>query len=367
VNNSLRRAAAPIAASVGVFAAASACHLLATWIMSKVTGYPVSRLLMKWDSAYYLAIAKHGYPTHLPPISHPASVVSFYPLYPIFVRGTLDVTPFGDYQASLLVAGAFAAGAVVAVWCLAQDLYGADVAYRSVALFAFAPGAFAFTMGYSEGVFVLFATLALLMLLQKHWVLAGVFSAASSATRSIGLAAAVACAVGAFLALRNDRRNWTPFLAPVLALAGVLIMPLYYWWHVGDAFAYSKTEDRAWGKHFDFGADTARHVGGLFVHPFRDVNLFFAGLAVAFIIGGIVLLFWLKAPALILAYTLVNAVAILMTSNTTSTFRLSLAAMPLTIAYARVLKGNVYAVALAVSAALFVMLGVAASTIYYTP
>jgi hypothetical protein len=367
VNDSLRRAAAPVAASLGVFAAATACHVLATWIMSKVTGFPVSRLLMKWDSAYYLAIAKHGYPTHLPPIAHPSSVLSFYPLYPLFVRGTLGVTPLGDNAASLLVAGAFSAAAVVAVWYLARNLYGAAVAYRSVALFAFAPGAFAFTMGYSEGVFVLFATLALLMLLQKHWVLAGVFSAASSVTRSIGLAAAVACAVAAFIALRENRRQWRPLLAPVLAFVGVFVMPLYYWWHVGDAFAYSKTEDRAWGKHFDFGADTARHVTGLFAHPFRDVNLFFAGLAVAFILGGIVLLFWLKAPALILAYTLVNAVAILMTSNTTSTFRLSLAAMPLTIAYARVLKGNVYAVALAVSAALFVMLGMAASTIFYTP
>jgi Dolichyl-phosphate-mannose-protein mannosyltransferase len=364
VNDSLRRAAAPVAASLGVFAAASACHLLGTWIMSKVTGFPVSRLLMKWDGAYYLAIAKHGYPTHRP---HGASVIAFYPLYPIFTRGVMRATPFGDYASSLLVAAAFSAGAVVAVWYLARTLYGPVVAYRSVALFAFAPGAFVFTMGYSEGAFVLFATLALLMLLQKHWVLAGLFSAASSVTRSIGVAVAAACLVAAFLAIRDQRHNWRPLLAPLLAGLGVLVMPVYYWWHVGDLFAYSKAHDEGWGKHFDFGADTVRHVGGLFVHPFRDVNLLFNGLAVAFILGGIVLLFYAKAPAPILAYVLVNAAAILLASNTTSTWRLSLAAMPLTIAYARVLKGNVFAVALAVSAGLFVMLGMAASTIYYTP
>ncbi len=356
----------PYLAPLGFFGAATACHVLAVWVMGRVVNLSVAKQLMKWDAAYYLAIAQHGYPSHLPPATHPASSAGFYPLYPWIMRPFLHIG-LGDYKAAVGVAVVASAGAVVALWQLARRLCDRGTADRTVALFAFAPGAFVLSMGYSEGVLILFATLALLMLVDRRWELAGVFAALAAVARPNGFSATIACAVAAFFALRADRRDFRALLAPLIGVLGFLVVPLYDLWHLGDAFAYWKTQSRAWHKRFDFGADTVRGIGKVIAHPSRDVNLTFAVLALVVLAAGLVLLFRWRPPPEIIAYTVVNAAIIVGTSNLTSTFRMLLACMPIYIAFGRALRSTYYAYALASSAALFGILAMAASTIYYTP
>ncbi len=92
-------------------------------------------------------------------------------------------------------------------------------------------------------------------------------------------------------------------------------------------------------------------------------------LALAVLVGGIVLLVRWRPPAPILAYAAVIAILTLGASEFVSTFRMILVAVPVTIAYARVLKrSDVFAVVIAVSAVLFATLATAAATAtLYTP
>jgi hypothetical protein len=349
---------------LAAFAASAVCRVLAIWPISKFQNISVSHLLVRRDSGWYLGIALHGYPSRLP--ARGGSTLGFYPLYPLLVRPLLQHTHLGQVRAMLLVSWVAAAAATVVFYRLALRLCDEEVAHRSVLLFVFAPGAFALTLAYSEGVLLFFAGLCLLMLLERRWALAGTFAALASVARLPGLATAVACAVAALIVLREHPRDLKPLLAPAIAVVGVLAMPLYEWIHVGDPFVYSKAQERGMHTHIDFGAAAVRAVLRIFsTHP--TLTTVFTVLGTALLVGGCVLLFRWKPPAPIVAYTLTIVVLTVGTNGVVSAFRYGLAAVPLAIAYGRALRGNAFAVALGISAALFAIVSVAAATSAYTP
>jgi len=358
-----------IVAPLAIFAAAAVCHVVAIWPTSRDHHLAISALLMRWDSGWYVALAKHGYPHHLPPVGHMQSTAGFYPLYPLLERLAMHVTPFGDHVIALGIAMVSSALAMIVLWHLTARLCDTSTATRAVALTAFAPGAIVLSMGYSEGLMILFATLTLLLLLDERWLLAGVCAALACLARPSGIAAAAACLVAAIVAVRADRRDLRPLVAPALAALGAIALPLYDQVHIHDALAYYKTQKHGWGQGFDGGISTLRNFWHFAHHPFRDFNQFFAVLALAVLVGGIVLLVQWRPPAPVLAYAIVIAVLTLGASEFVSTFRMILVGIPFTIAYARVLKrSDVFAVTLAVSAVLFATLATAAATAtLYTP
>jgi len=358
---------APVSGPLAIFGAATLCHVLALWPISRIQNTTVTGLLMKWDAGWYLKLAQQGYPTHLPPRAHMSSTAGFYPLYPLLVRGLIHGSAIHGAGASITVAIVTSALALVVVWQLAARLCDEGVAYRAVALTAFAPGAFVLSMGYSEGLLLLFASATLLMLLDRRWLLAGICAGLACLARPTGVAAAVACAVAAFVALREYRRDLRPLLAPVLAGIGAVTLPIYHLIHTGDALAYWKTQKYGWHESFDFGLSTLRSFAKWTTHPLRDVNILFASLAFIVLVAGIVLLVRWRPPAPVTAYALTIAVLTIGASSYASTFRFVLIGVPFTIAFARALRHMTFAIGLACSAALFTMLAITATTLYYTP
>jgi Gpi18-like mannosyltransferase len=358
-----------IVVPLAMCAASIAAHMLIAWEQSRVLRINTRGLLSRWDGGFYLKLAKHGYPTHLAVGygGRAQNTLGFFPGYPILVRLALHLSSLPLIQNGLIVAMLCAAGAALVMWQLASRLCGTEVAHRSVAFFVFAPGAVVLSMPYSEGLFILLAAACLLMLVDRRWEWAGVFALFACVTRPNGLAVAVACAVAAFFALRDNPRNVRPLAAPVLAALGVAALPLYDWIHVGDPLAYWKTQHRGWGQGFDFGANTLNKVWGVIEDPLHDFNLLMATFAIIVIIGGLVLMVRWRPPAAIVAYTLVVVAMALTSSQLVSTFRFEMTAFPLAIAYARVTKGTVFGVALAISAVFFTVTAVAATTLLYTP
>jgi hypothetical protein len=358
-----------IVAPLAMVAASIVAHLLIAWEQSRVLHIDTRGLLSRWDGGFYLKLADHGYPTHLAIGSggQAQNTLGFFPGYPILVKLALGVSPLPLIQTGLIVAMLCAAGAALVMFQLASRLCGTEVAHRSVAFFVFAPGAIVLSMPYSEALFILLSAACLLMLVDKRWEWAGVFAFLACVTRPNGLAVAAACAVGAFFALRDNHRNLRPLAAPVLAALGVAALPVYDWIHVGDPLAYWKTQHRGWGQGFDFGANALNKVWGVIEDPLHDFNLLMATLAIAVIIGGLVLMVRWRPPAVIVVYTVVVVGLALTSSQLVSTFRFEMTAFPLAIAYARVTKGTVFGVALAISAVLFTVTAVAATTLLYTP
>jgi len=142
----------------------------------------------RWDAAWYLVIAHHGYQTALG--SATASRTAFFPLYPLGLAAIarLGIPPV-------------AAGVLLSVCALAFALYGihrlttlelpgsraGETARLAVLLMAFAPMAFFFSAVYSESLYLALSVALFWCARQGRWALVGVLGALAAATRSTGI------------------------------------------------------------------------------------------------------------------------------------------------------------------------------------
>jgi hypothetical protein len=146
---------------------------------------PILSSLTGSDSVYLLGIAAGGY--HSEPISKGFLDWAFFPLYPIVTRLVSFLT-FGDIAlAGVLVSNVAFIAALVVLYRLAVPHLGHDVAVRSLAFVALAPGAVAFAMAYTDSLYLLLAAGAFLAAEQRRWWLMGLLYGLASLTRLQGL------------------------------------------------------------------------------------------------------------------------------------------------------------------------------------
>jgi hypothetical protein len=146
---------------------------------------PVLSSLTGSDSVFLLGIAAQGY--HAEPISKGFLDWAFFPLYPIVVRLVSYLT-FGDVAvAGVIVSNVAFVAALVVLYRLAVPHLGHDVAVRSLAFVALAPGAVAFAMAYTDSLFLLLAAGAFLAAEQRRWWLMAVLYGLATLTRPQGI------------------------------------------------------------------------------------------------------------------------------------------------------------------------------------
>lgn len=232
----------------------------------------------RWDSAWYLVIAKYGYRPDLG--SFTASRDAFFPLYPLGVRG------LGWLGLPLIVAGVLIS--LVALWAALYGIHRlttlelATLARRAgspertgaasdreatarlaVLLTAFAPMAFFLSAVYSEALYLALSVGLFYAARQGRFALAGVLAALASATRSTGVVLLLPAAILYLYGPREDRapdfplaRGFRPryrvrpdlaWLA--LAPAGLLLYMLYLGLAGGEALAPFHAQD-VWSRHF---------------------------------------------------------------------------------------------------------------------
>ena len=194
--------------------------ILAAWYGSAVIygqGHPWTYHFLFKDADYYLAIAEHGYPArlHFPWTGGPvASRTAFFPLFPLLIRLTSYLVGGHYVAAGLIVSLLAGAASAVGVWVLAARVRDHRVADRAVILYCFFPGAM--TLGrllYSEPLAVALAAAALIALVERRWLLAGIIGAIGTAERPTLLVLAVVAGVAALQAIWTDRA-WRALLAP---------------------------------------------------------------------------------------------------------------------------------------------------------
>lgn len=181
--------------------------------------------LVRWDANFYVSLTRDGYPPWHPGANHH---LAFFPLYPLLLRATrLDV-----FQAAFLVSNACA---LLAALLIARLLPRRADGLRAAVLFLCSPGAHFFTYPYSEALFAAALAASLLALRSERFLAAGLAGAVASATRSPGVAAAVALVTQAAVAVRG---RWRALAGAALALGGI---GAFMWWcrtAQGDALAF---------------------------------------------------------------------------------------------------------------------------------
>lgn len=217
--------------------AGAAVYLVATAYHYRVLNVAPrpARLLFEdwliWDTGHYLDIASHGYDTF--------ERHAFFPLYPLLLRAT-DELPGGQRVAGPIVTMLIALAALMAVQRLAEHEFDRRIAVRTVfyvvafptALFLFAP--------YNEGLFVLFAAVALYAARRDLWIIAGLAAALAGTVRTFGVLLLIPLA---YEYIRLHRRpRWDALYLGLVPL-GLAAYAAYCRVTTGDWLAFAHAQD----------------------------------------------------------------------------------------------------------------------------
>lgn len=200
----------------------------------------------RWDAAHYVTIALHGYGG-----AGNQSVnggLGFFPLYPMLMRWSLQLTGIGLSEARLAIAGIVLSNLCLAALVplfahLVAREAGPAVARTSVLLLCISPFSFFFSAAYSESLFVLLVVLAFVFADRGWWIPAALCSALLTATRLVGLALPPALVLLAWRR-RASRRDLiaTALLSPL----GIVAFFAYTWAKFNDPLAYFSAQSN-WG------------------------------------------------------------------------------------------------------------------------
>ena len=193
------------AAAIGLAARLMTLAVLAVvYLIEPVTHTRIgpfwSRPFAIWDGSWYVGIAMTGYHTTPAPLPGPAPLydIAFFPMWPAVIRlvslgGVLPPGIMAGITANVL----FVVACPLIYRCLAPRL-GSETAMWGVALLAFSPAAYVFSLAYSESLFLVLAAIGLTRPNVVTLFVAGL-------TRIQGSLVGLGAAVDAFVA--GDRRR----------------------------------------------------------------------------------------------------------------------------------------------------------------
>ncbi len=183
-----------------------------TAFMAALRGQSPLQIWNQWDTTWYLGIAAHGYHWGI----NGKSALAFFPLYPLLLHlGSLGGSPSVAF--AMLIANLAGGGALTYLYLWTSADRGAEVAGRTVWLFALFPTAVFTIAPYTESLFLLCAVGSIYHARRQQSLRAGLWMAAAIMTRSTGFILIPAL----LLAARPQRfRSWSALLVPTCAAAG---------------------------------------------------------------------------------------------------------------------------------------------------
>jgi hypothetical protein len=245
--------------------------------------------LLRFDSGFYIEIAKQGYRHSLDPAA--TNSTAFYPLYPLLGHVVTAVTGIQIGIALLLIANIAALIACLLMTKLIKDELGEEIAAWSIAFFLFFPSAFFLSAGYTESLCLVFVLLCLIVLMQERFVLAAVFAGLAVATRSTGIVLLPII----LLEIYRHRGASLPQTALKMAMCGLIAASsliafmAYLGWEFGHPLAFAESQS-AWHQ----GTFESRFWSAITLSPIRRGGWFLLFFPLA------VLAFWRLRPTLAL-------------------------------------------------------------------
>jgi hypothetical protein len=214
-----------------------AIYLVATAYHYRVLGVAPrpAKLLFEdwliWDTGHYLDIASDGYTTF--------ERHAFFPLYPLLLLAT-DWLPGGQRVAGPIVTMLIALAALLVVQRLAEHEFDRPTAQRTVFYLVAFPTALFLYAPYNEGLFVLFAALALYAGRRSLWPLAAVAAALAGTVRTFGVLLLIPLVYEYYRIHRRPR--WSA-LWLLLVPAGLFAYSVYCRVTTGDWLAFAHAQD----------------------------------------------------------------------------------------------------------------------------
>lgn len=277
-------------------------------VAAGATGRNGHAILVSWDSQWYRAIAANGYGyTRLHPDGRSLSDYAFFPLFPLLERWGSQLLGLRIVDVGLAISALSGLAAAAGIYLICARLYGHRVGLLTTFLWGALPVAIIESMPYTESLFTALAAWALLSVIRKRWLAAGVLALLAGLTRPTGAAVAlavmVAAAVELFLLARasaGERKPMVAVLAPVVAVlapvAAIVISPLGWFGYVGwvgertgSLLGYFEVT-AGWENGVDGGAAFARWIAHLATTPpyvLGPVVIVAVALAIGLVVAGL--------------------------------------------------------------------------------
>jgi hypothetical protein len=150
-------------------------------------GNAVAAPLARWDSVWYLTIARYGY-------AHIRERMAFFPLYPALIH-VLGWIVRSDLIAGVLIS---LVSLIVALWLIQKLVrldFGEEVAATTVLLIAFCPVSFFFSAVYTESLFLALSVGSIYAARRERWVLCGALGFLAAISRNGGIALIIPTAI----------------------------------------------------------------------------------------------------------------------------------------------------------------------------
>jgi hypothetical protein len=291
--------------------------------------HPLLAVWGRWDAEHYIGIATSGYSGVEP---------AFFPLYPLLISLLGSLTN-NHLVAGLLISNAASFFALLYLYKLVEHEFNRAVAHRSVFYVSIFPTAVFFSAVYTESLFLFLSVASFYYMRERRWVLAGVFGAFASLTRSEGVLLAVPFLIEWMLALYEARGDWFKWPVDTILrpLIGICVIPLglvsymaYLWVLTGDPLRFSHVQTH-WGRSFAAPWVSFIHAAHIITGNYAPQTIANQLLEVAFtlLMIGALILGCRRLRFSYIAYMAVSILVPLCTSSLMSMQRFALVLFPL--------------------------------------
>ena len=202
---------------------------------SQEKSWDIVSLHSRWDSSWYLDIAKNGYVFKGP---DQLSNVNFFPLYPLLIRWAGFI--FGNNLAlvSWVLSIIFLFLAILYFAKLVKEFHSEINSKLPIILLLIFPTAFFLNAVYAESLFLFLSVASFYYALKRKFLLSGFFGFLASLTRIFGLMLFIPLIWEYFKNNKLNLKILPLFLVPL----GTTSFFLYYYFKFGDFFLYIKSQ-----------------------------------------------------------------------------------------------------------------------------
>ncbi len=196
-----------------------------------------------WDSVHYRSIVTSGYEFVNNGQQHN---VAFFPLFPLLIRGVMNLgLPFE--VAGVLVNNVAFLAALYCVYDWVQEHHGTNGARWATIVLAWIPLSLFGTVIYTEGLYLFLSTAALRAFDRKKYGWTAFWGAMATATRPTGIALIPAFLIAAW----REQRSPIAYLASCATVCGLLLFSVYCAIKFGDPIAFIHAQ-RGWRPSLGF-------------------------------------------------------------------------------------------------------------------
>jgi len=205
----------------------------------------------RWDSVWYLDIAKDGYSFNGP---GKLSNIVFFPLYPALIKVVTPFTGGSPVLAGWILSSAFLLLALVYLSKLVREFHKTADPELAIAFLLLFPTAFFLNAVYTESLFLFLSIATFYYALKKTFILAAAIGFLASLTRLTGALLVIPLVFEVWRTYRGSRRFDWRALSVLSVPLGTIGFFLFHRIRFGDFFLFFKVESW-WGRTFGLNTE----------------------------------------------------------------------------------------------------------------